>query len=243
MDKEQLVERLRRHKPKGVKVFLTDGSERDLEVPHKVQRFEIIAETMGGLPWERAEFYGPTGLCGSCSADEDETDASSAAERVPASRRDPDLATPEGQMFNRYMKLTQMAMREMKAIYSDVIDGYQTLTQVFGNRLAALEMKYGEILALAHHSTVALAQAQALAKSGGVADDPDAQNKAMENKILEKLVDFGFGQFAKQAGVDLSNLDPTKLQAFLSSFAKDGANGGAAAGEAEAAEETAEASE
>ena len=168
MNAEEITGRLRLAKPNTLRVFAADRDDADLiAVSTKRDRWKRCNVVLDAMAWTRIECLDSQGRIVDTLQQDDETAEGVAKGRPPESE--------EERWLHLMINAQRLALENHAHMLKPLIDGYVSLAETFGARLAALEKHFDRTLDVAYQN--ALLQAQV---DGG----PD-----MDAEVVRMLLD------------------------------------------------------
>lgn len=168
MDVEEITGRLRLAKPHTLRVFSADREDADMvAVSVKRDRWKRCNDVLDAMSWTRIECLDSQGRIIDTLQQDDETVEAKKAGAVPQSE--------EERWLNLMINAQRLALENHAHMLQPLIEGYVSLAETFGSRLAALEKHFDRTLDVAYQN--ALLQAQ-------VDSGPD-----MDGEVVKALID------------------------------------------------------
>lgn len=172
MEADAITGRLRLAKPSSLRVFTVErGDDADvIEVSAKRDRWKRCIDVLSTMNWKRIDCLSSKGAIidtivqDDASLDDDDDDEEEIVEQAPEQR-----------WLNLMINAQRLALENHAHMLKPLIDGYVSLADTFGARLAALEKHFDRTLDVAYENAVLKAQAEA---------GPD-----MDQEVVKALLD------------------------------------------------------
>jgi hypothetical protein len=194
-------------RPTTIRVYLSDGTNRDFRVAHKANRWPTMARMIAALPWKRCECTdGAGGTVGIVTP--------SVPPPPPPSALPPE--SREAQLLRMLRDAQQMVMTEQRDTMGRALDACFNVLDVVAQRLQSMESHYHEILNLARAAAEKLDE-----EKPATEDEEEKSQRAIEDTLVKAVVGRLFPG-AGNGGIDPAQIDPAKLNAFLQQFAREG---------------------
>lgn len=154
MNAEEITGRLRLAKPNTLRVFAADRDDADLiAVSAKRDRWKRCNVVLDAMSWTRIECLDSQGRIVDTLQQDDETVEGAAKGRPPESE--------EERWLHLMINAQRLALENHAHMLTPLIQGYVSLAETFGARLAALEKHFDRTLDVAYQNAVLQAQVDA----------------------------------------------------------------------------------
>jgi len=191
--REALTREFRRLRPAKVRAIV-EGEPRDIAIPGKRHKYEVLCKILDALAWTRIECLTARGeLLGIIEADVEEPDVAMSVEGTLG--KAPGGLDREHGLLLLMLRAQEVALRHQSGAMATLTDGYRALTETVFSRLASMEATYEKTLRLAHDA------AQRVAVGANEAPDADPT----DSMVMELLK--GSGMLPGAGGMNEKNLE------------------------------------